>query len=142
MKLSHDLEDDIASFVLVDEIVDGEIAQDVGPQLTPNRQSVTMSYDGVGNLLRIEFWAASRILRPETLISGSVRLTHDPDLDIARLHLTDGAADDTELMVVGPQLTPTADRLLLAYDPADYLVYVEVEGADRVLRAETLAAAS
>ncbi|GAA1287847.1 hypothetical protein GCM10009609_62970 [Pseudonocardia aurantiaca] len=100
-----------------------------------------MSYDDVGNLVKIEFWAASRILRPDTLSSGRMRLTYDSELDEARLHLAGGIVDDSELLVVGPQLTPTADRLLLAYDTADYLVYVDVEGADRVLRAETLAAA-
>jgi len=33
------------------------------------------------------------------------------------------------------------DRILLAYDGDDYLVRIEFDGADRVLRAQTLAAA-
>jgi hypothetical protein len=42
-------------------------------------------------------------------------------------------------MQVGPQLTPTGDRIILRFDPADYLVSIELEGANRILRAETLA---
>ena len=141
MKLSKDPEVDIASLRLVGDIADGEIAQDVGPQLTPNRQSVTFGYDDAGNLLEIEFWEVSRILRPEVLRSGRIRLTYDSAEDVARLCLADGV-DDAETMQVGPQLTPTGDRISLHYDRADYLVYIEFDGADRILRAETLAAAS
>jgi uncharacterized protein YuzE len=140
MKLVHDTEDDIASIQLADEIAEGEIAQDVGPQLTPNRQSVTMGYDEAGNLLSIELWAASRVLRPELLRSGIVHLAYDEVADVARLRLTDEPVDDSELLLVGPQLTPTGDRLVLAYDREDFLVRIEVEGADRVLKAEILAA--
>lgn len=140
MKLDHDMEDDIASIQLADEIAEGEVAQDVGPQLTPNRQTVTMGYDDAGNLLAIEFWAASRVLRPELLRSGILRIAYDEVADIARLRLTDEAVDDSELLVVGPQLTPTGDRIVLAYDREDFLVHIEVEGANRVLRPETLAA--
>jgi uncharacterized protein YuzE len=140
MRLVHDMEDDIASIQLVDEIAEGEVAQDIGPQLTPNRQRVTMGYDDAGNLLTIEFWAASRILRPATIRSRTLRLAYDKTVDIARLHLTAEAVDDSELLIIGPQLTPTGDQIVLAYDRDDYLAYIEVEGADRVLRAETLAA--
>jgi uncharacterized protein YuzE len=142
MKLVHDMEDDIASIQLTDEVAEGEVTQDVGPQLTPNRQTVTMGYDDAGNLLSIEFWAASRVLRPELLRSGILRLVYDKDADIARLHLAGEAVDDSELLLIGPQLTPTGDRIVLGYDRDDFLVYIEVEGADRVLRAETLTAGS
>ena len=37
---------------------------------------------------------------------------------------------------------PEVDRISLHYDRSDYLVYIEFDGADRILRAETLAAAS
>jgi hypothetical protein len=140
MKVVHDPEDDIASIRLVGGIAEGEVAQDVGPQLTPNRQMVTMGYDDAGNLLEIELWAVSRILRPGSLRSGSLGLTYDGVDDIAHLHLTDEPVDESRLLIVGPQLTPSGDRILLAYDEDDYLVRVDFEGADRVLRAETLAA--
>lgn len=142
MKLVYESEDDIASVQLVGEIAEGEVAQDIGPQLTPHRQTITMGYDDAGNLLVIELWAASRILRPEVLRSGSVGLTYDRAADVARLRLTGDVVDESELLLVGPQLTPTGDRIVLAYDREDYLVHIDVEGADRVLRAETLAAAS
>jgi YD repeat-containing protein len=138
MKLVHDAEDDIASLQLTDEIAEGEVAQDVGPQLTPNRQTVTMGYDDAGNLMSIEFWAASRVLRPTLLRSGIVHIEYDEIANNARLRLTDEPVDDSELLVVGPQLTPTGDRIVLAYDSEDFLVRIEIEGADRVLRDETL----
>jgi uncharacterized protein YuzE len=141
MKVVHDSEDDIASIQLVGEIAEGEVAHDVGPQLTPNRQTVTMGYDDAGNLLAIELWTASRILRPGFLRPGHIGLTYDGVHDIAHLHLTDDALDESRLLIVGPQLTPSGDRILLAYDEDDYLVRVDFEGADRVLRAETLALA-
>ncbi|MHA6627557.1 DUF2283 domain-containing protein [Pseudonocardia sichuanensis] len=141
MKVAYDSEDDIASLLLVGEIAEGEVAQDIGPQLTPNRQTVTMGYDDAGNLLAIELWAASRILRPGSLRSRRIGLTYDRVEDIAHLHITDEAVDESRLLIVGPQLTPSGDRILLAYDGDDYLVRIEFDGADRVLRAETLAAA-
>jgi len=129
---------DIAALALVDTIADGEVAQDVGPQLTPRGEHVTMSYDEAGRLLELELWQVSRILRPETIRTGALRVTHDPDGDEAVLHLA-AVDDDDEVIESGGQLTPTGDRLRFCYDAEHYLVRVHVDGCSRVLRPETLA---
>ena len=139
MQWHDDADGDVASLDLVDHIAEGEIDQDVGPQLTPNRQSIVMSYDAAGNLLSLELWAVSNILRPRTLQTRHVRLVHDEEGDTARLYFTEEEVDDSEILEVGPSLTPTGDHVVLGYDRSDYLVYLDVSGCSRVLREDTLA---
>ncbi|MGQ0574061.1 MAG: hypothetical protein ACT4RN_07630 [Pseudonocardia sp.] len=141
MQLTYCPETKLAWAALVDRVEDGEIERDIGPQLTPTRDSIIMSYDGVGNLLGIEMFDATRILRPELLAGGRLRLTYDPTEDTARLYFTDERLDESKIMEVGPQLTPTGDALVLGYDQSDYLVYLDVFGGSRVLREDTLAQA-
>lgn len=104
MKLRPDPEGDIAALDLIDDITDGAVARDVGPQLTPNRQWITLAYDADGYLLSIELWAVSKILWPETLRTGDLRLTHDPAADLVVLHLAQPILD-SDRMEIGPQRT-------------------------------------
>lgn len=141
MRWTYDAESDIASLDLVDHIAEGEIDQDVGPQLTPNRQWITMSYDLVGNLLSLELFSASKIVVVKGSTMPRVSLWHDKDEDVARMYFTDADVGEAEVMEIGPQLTPTGDKLVLGYDNRDHLVYIEIIGCSRVLRDDTLAAA-